>query len=129
MVRISQYQLLLILCLVFTVVFVSSSKLQCTEIEQCLMCKPEEIVSEYCKETGRRVKISCKDQDSVIEDYKSCLLSAEDEQLRLIIFQVVMTIVGGLAYWGVQTRKASSLSLFDTRRRYRRIDISYLCII
>lgn len=105
---------------------VHAKNLQCTEIERCLMCKPEEILSDYCKETGRRVKISCKDQDSVIEDYKSCQLSAEDEQLRLIIFQVVMTIVGGLAYWGVQTRKANSLSLFDSRRRLAKIFVIYL---
>ena len=109
-------------------VIVAGTKLQCVEIEPCLMCKTEEILAEYCKETGRRVKISCKDQDSVIEDYKSCQLSAEDERVRLIVFEVVMAIVGGIAYWGVQMRKANSMTLFDSRRRFS-FDLSFLLIL
>jgi hypothetical protein len=42
-------------------------------------------------------------------------LTAEDKQLRLVVFQIIMTLVGGLAYWNVQIRNAGNLSLINER--------------
>lgn len=105
----------------FLIILISSvfveSKLTCMEAGSCVKCLTEELESEYCKATNRKMKISCTEEDeTVVEDYKSCHLTAEDDQLRLVIFQIIMALVGGLAYWGVQVRKANSASLFDNRK-------------
>ena len=72
---------------------------------------------EYCKHTGRKVKVRCNREDAdSIETYQACVLSSDDEQFRVIVFQLIMGIVGGLAYWGVQIRKKENMSLFDRRR-------------
>lgn len=42
----------------------------------------------------------------------------------VITFQIFMALFGGLAYWGVQTHRESSMTQFDSRRsrqRYSRI--------
>lgn len=71
---------------------------------------------DYCKETGRKIKISCHEMENTFEDYKSCLLTAEDEQVRVILFQIIMGLLGGLAYWGIQNRKQKTMSRFDHRK-------------
>lgn len=81
------------------------------------MCRADELnVAEYCKKTGRKARIKCKDGNNEFDDYKSCDKAADDGQLEVIIFQVFMGVIGGLAYWGVQARKRNTMTLFDSRR-------------
>lgn len=42
---------------------------------------------------------------------------------HVIIFQILMAVFGGLAYWGVQIRKKKTMSQFDTRRQHRHISL------
>jgi len=62
------------------------------------------------------MKQLCFEKDKKFDDWRACLLTAEDDQLRVIMFQAIMGILGGLAYWGVQVRKQAHMSLFDTRK-------------
>jgi hypothetical protein len=70
------------------------------------------------------------------DKYRSCpgiLTSSPSPVLKVssypvspvISFQILMAIFGGLAYWGVQTHRESSMTQFDSRRsrqqRYSRI--------
>jgi hypothetical protein len=105
------------LFLTVPVVFAGTSKsLMCDVVGPCINCRSVEIDADYCRDTGKRVKIHCKDEENEFDDYKSCTTTAEDDQVQVIIFQVFMAIFGGLAYWGVQTRKKYNMSLFDTRK-------------
>lgn len=88
----------------------------CEVIGSCTLCGASIFDTEPCRDTGRRVKIRCKDGENEIEDYKSCSLTAEDDQLRVILFQIIMAFIGGLAYYGVQSRKRFSMTLFDHRK-------------
>ena len=104
---------------------VFASKMVCVDTGSCVRCTAEDGIVDYCKETNRKMKITCKDEDSTVQDYRSCSSTSDEEQLRLVIFQVIMAVVGGLAYWGVQVRKTHSLSLFDNRKlRYNLICVS-----
>ena len=80
---------------------------------------------EYCKETGRKISIECKfgrESTEIIADFKSCTVSAEDDQLRVIIFQVVIGVIGAGAFYVVQKRK--HMTMYDSRtRRYDRTPI------
>eukprot|EP01031_Cornospumella_fuschlensis_P027813 gene27813-33588_t len=89
----------------------------CEIVGDCVSCNKEEIDKPYCKDTGRRMRIHCKDAQSEFDDYKSCMRTSEDEQMRVVVFQVVMGILGGIAYWGVQLRKKNSMTLFDHRKQ------------
>lgn len=82
----------------------------------CETCRGDEVRNEYCKDTSRRIRIHCKDNQSEFDDFKSCDRTAEDEQLRVIIFQVTMAVCGGLAYWAVQARKKNTMTQFDHRK-------------
>jgi hypothetical protein len=42
---------------------------------------------------------------------------------HVIIFQMLMAVFGGLAYWGVQIRRKKSMSQFDTRRQHRYVPL------
>ena len=93
------------------------------EIGKCETCLRDEAERDYCEETGRKVKLSCHDLDEeaeeVIEEFetfRACLLTAKDEYFRVVIFQLTMGVIGGLAYWGVQMRKKKNLTLFERRR-------------
>lgn len=85
----------------------------CEKRESCSLCHSDEMQNDYCKKTGRRTIYSCQNGNTA---YEACDLTGQDEQLQVIIFQVVMGIVGGLAYWGVQVRKKNTMSLFDYRK-------------
>lgn len=109
--------LLLALLLVLLAVLVQSElevdlKL-CQKSGGCSLCHPDEMQNEYCKKTGKRVVYQCQNGNVA---YESCDRTGLDEQLQVIVFQVIMGIVGGLAYWGVQVRKKNTLTLFDYRK-------------
>ena len=67
-----------------------------------------------------RVKVICKDQSGLRDEeyhrYASCGREQNDVQ-NVIIFQCVMAVVGGLAFWGVQVRRQYSMTQFDHRRQ------------
>lgn len=104
---------LVVLCLYS--VFVSGEIL-CVEKGTCVPCKSEDMFHDYCKPTGRMIRILCNNGETQYEEIRGCPLTAEDEQIRVIVFQAAMCLIGGLAYWAVQKRKLGSLSLFDSRR-------------
>jgi hypothetical protein len=111
------FPIIFLLFLSVDVAFAGTSKsLMCDVVGSCINCRSAEIDADYCRDTGKRVKIHCKDEENEFDDYKSCTTTAEDDQVQVIIFQVFMAIFGGLAYWGVQTRKKYNMSLFDTRK-------------
>ncbi len=108
---------LLILCTFLSLVIVRAEmevdlKL-CDRRGGCQTCHSDEIQNEYCKKTGRKVMYKCQNGNTA---YESCDRTGQDEQLRVIIFQVLMGLIGGLAYWGVQVRKKNTMSLFDYRK-------------
>jgi hypothetical protein len=107
---------LIMLCSI-TIVTAVSTNMICEVTGTCVPCRNDEMGNEYCRETGKRIRIRCKDGPNEFDDYKSCSKTAEDDQLEVIIFQIVVGVIGGLAYWGVQTRKKYSMSLFDTRKQ------------
>lgn len=88
----------------------------CLEKGSCTPCKTEDMFHDYCKPTGRIIRILCNDGENQYEEFRECPLTAEDEQIRVIVFQVMMCLLGGLAYWAAQKRKLSNISLFDSRR-------------
>lgn len=94
-----------------------TDKLMCDVVGQCVSCSLNDKANhEQCRATGRIVRIKCKGEEEEFDDYKSCQLTAEDEQIRVVIFQVVMAVIGGISYWAVQTRKKHTMSLFDYRK-------------
>lgn len=88
----------------------------CFEKGSCTPCKKEDFAADYCRPTRRMIRIICNDGEHQYEEFRACPLTAEDEQIRVIIFQVVMCLVGGLAYWAAQKRKVNTMSLFDSRK-------------
>lgn len=50
-----------------------------------------------------------------VDDYRACSATAEDDQLRVIIFQVMMAVCGSIAFYVVQGRK--HMTMYDTRKR------------
>ena len=52
-----------------------------------------------------------------ITDYRSCTKTSTDDQFQVMVFQFVMAVVGGMAFWGVQTRKQSQMTLFENRKQ------------
>eukprot|EP01041_Mallomonas_annulata_P009291 gene9291-19281_t len=110
----------------------------CVEQGKCEKCHKKELEEDYCRETGMKIQIECRDQNSMSKEglqaspkdlksgisilkeqeyrrFKSCTQSQNDV-LNVIIFQVCMAIIGGLAYWGVQKRRHNSMSQFDHRK-------------
>ena len=77
------------------------------------MCSVDEPTADYCSETGRKMSITCGKKVS----WRSCEATSHDEQVHVLVFQAAMAVVGGIAYWGVQVKKAKNLSLFDTRKK------------
>lgn len=84
----------------------------------CEPCKNEELDRDYCEETERKVLVRCREgeESGPFDAYRACLLTSRDEQLRVIVFQLAMGVIGGLAYWGVQIRKKKNMTLFERRR-------------
>lgn len=103
---------LMILCLIGF----AGAEIMCFEKGSCTPCKKDDALADYCKPTGRMIRIICNDGESQYEEFRACPLTAEDEQLRVIIFQVAMCLIGGLAYWAAQRRKLSNMTLFDSRK-------------
>jgi hypothetical protein len=82
----------------------------------CQYCTQDEMTKKYCSETGRKMHVVCGATGTM----EACDMTPGDEQMQLILFQVVMAVIGGVAYWRLQVRKAKSLSLFDARKRASR---------
>jgi len=101
---------------------VDCAKYRCQDAGPCVACANSELNEEDCSATGRKMKIMCTyGVDKEKEDSRSCSVTAEDEQNRVIVFQLLMGLLGGLAYYQVQARKARSATLFDQRQeRHRR---------
>ena len=111
-------QLLTVLLVLVMAVVATGSKYRCTDAGPCVHCGKSELDEEDCRATGRRQPVLCiYGEGKEKEDYRSCNLTAEDEQVRVMIFQLVMGVMGGLALYGVQQRKLRVLTLFDHRRK------------
>lgn len=97
-----------------------NGEILCVEKGSCVPCKTEDMFHDYCKQTGRMIHILCNNGETQYEEIRGCPLTAEDEQIRVIVFQAAMCLIGCLAYWAAQKRKLGNLSLFDSRRlRYK----------
>ncbi len=104
--------------------------LNCVDAGECVQCSVNELEAEYCRETGKKMKILCTSKGHfTTDDFKSCNLTAKDEQFRVIIFQVAMAVIGGLAYWGVQNRKQINMSLFEHRKQRYVLNNYHFCCI
>lgn len=105
-----------LLCIVSTVI--DSKVLRCVDVGECSKCSSFEMEEDYCKETGKKIQISCKGYGTKeIDDYRSCKLTAQDDQLRVLVFQAFMAVIGGLAYWGVKSRKQQNMTRFEHRKQ------------
>mmetsp|Transcript_5487 Transcript_5487/g.4940 ORF Transcript_5487/g.4940 Transcript_5487/m.4940 type:complete len:134 (+) Transcript_5487:87-488(+) len=117
---ITQHIILIILSfLVFSISEKNKFKLTCVDKGECMKCSSYEIKEDYCKKTGKKLQIFCKGYDTELDDFRSCNVTASDDQFRVLVFQVIMAIIGGLAYWGVQSRKPQHMSKFDYRKQRR----------
>lgn len=85
---------------------------ECVDNGTCEPCPQDQMGNAECTLTGRRMPLICKYKRV---DYRSCTL--KDDQLQVLVFQLVVGLVGALAYWGVQVKKARNMSLFDKRRK------------
>jgi len=92
------------------------SEIICVEKGTCFACSKDDKAKEYCKETGKMRKVICNDGINANEEWRSCPISTEDEQIRVIVFQISMGVVGAVGFWATQRRKMNTLSLFDTRK-------------
>ena len=93
----------------------------CVDDGVCTVCEPHDLTKSYCKPTGKSIKVKCSGANGVmVDDNQSCHLTPEEDQLRVILFQVMMAIIGGLAFWGVQIRKKEHANLFDVRKTIQR---------
>ena len=84
------------------------------------MCSRVELTEDYCQEFGRKMKVLCiygTDKEKEKPDFRACTMTAEDEQGRVIVFQLLVGVLGGLAYYGVQIRKQKTATLFEQRAR------------
>ena len=104
------------ICLLLFMLWSSRSETICVEKGTCSPCSKEDSTKDYCKETGKMRKVICNDGININEEWRSCPMSTEDEQIRVILFQVSMGVVGAIGFWATQRRKLSTLSLFDTRK-------------
>jgi hypothetical protein len=93
--------------------------MECEEEGLCMNCEKSELNQDYCKDTGRKIRTVCTDPRNPgreVDEYRSCRSTAEDDQIRVIVFQVIMAIVGGGAYYIVQDRKQKLMSMYDSRK-------------
>ena len=115
----------------------------CEVVGQCIKCNQEELVSynqsllthytncqqneQHCLASGMKVAIHCSDRGVERDLYRSCekAVSSTNQPhhhhhaTHVIVFQVLMALFGGLAYWGVRIRRENVMSQFDTRRSIR----------
>lgn len=111
-----QRTIFLIVCALLVMVHSDGGK-SCEVQTRCTACHQDEMQTDYCQKTGKKILYRCSADNVEYNDYRSCDLTDKDEQLQVIVFQVVMAIVGGLAYWGVQSRKKNTMTLFDYRKQ------------
>ena len=97
--------------LVITIISRNFIAADCQDKGSCEPCPPDQLTNPECSLTGRRMPIICRGRR---EDFRSCTL--KDDQLQVLFFQLIVGVVGFLAYWGVSVRKARNLSLFDKRK-------------
>ena len=62
------------------------------------------------------MRTTCSDRNGgkEVDDYIACASTAEDDQLRVIVFQVMMAVLGSIAFFVVQGRK--HMTMYDTRK-------------
>ena len=70
---------------------------------------------DYCKPTGRKIKVYCLGSLAEENDYKSCDKD-ENNIMEVIQFQVIVALIGSLAFWAAQQRKKKSRTLFESRK-------------
>ena len=88
----------------------------CVDAGECVPCSASEKVElDHCSVSGKHMQQRCKNSQTGI-DYRPCWMSSGEEEIRVLIFQVLMAICGGLAYWGVLARKQRNMTAFDHRR-------------
>lgn len=72
-----------------------------------------------------KVRQVCTDENGMeVDEYRSCSVQKpkqfdkndNDEFGKFAIFQVLMAIIGGLSFWGVQIRRKANMTLFEYRR-------------
>ena len=63
------------------------------------------------------MQICVSDKSSKITDYRSCVKTSADDQFQVMVFQFIMAVVGGMAFWGVQIRKQSQMTMFENRKQ------------
>jgi hypothetical protein len=103
--------------IVLLICVVDCAKYRCQDVGPCVACANTELNEEDCFATGRKMKVMCTyGVDKEKEDFRSCNVTAEDEQNRVIVFQLLMGLLGGLSYYQVQARKVKSATLFDQRQ-------------
>lgn len=105
----------------FVLLFISvvcqvDGKPHCEDFGVCIACKKQELDEDYCKTTGRKLKIKCIDGENEFTDFRPCLATAEEDQIRVIVFQLLMGLIGGLAFLGVQARKKVNMTQFEYRK-------------
>jgi hypothetical protein len=87
-----------------------------------------EQAEDYCVGTGKKLKQLCKNEKNLEYDiFRSCQQATYDDQTQVIIFQVVCAVVGGIAFWGVQTRKQAQMTLFEYRK-FQRYVLSFVIL-
>ena len=59
---------------------------------------------EYCKDTGRKVKVYCLGSVAEETDYKPCN-EEENSLMEVVQFQVIVAAIGSLTFWAAQQRK------------------------
>ena len=107
-----------LLLITFWILNASAAEISCVDSGSCLHCERAEMNEEYCLATGKKIKVICYlESNQKLIDYKSCKATPSEDRFHFIVFQFIMAVVGGLAYWGVQTRKQSQLTLFEDRKQ------------
>lgn len=103
----------------------------------------------YCLKNGYKSLVRCRENNEINDKYINCALSSSlssfsstsssssssstsssssSPDIRVasyslspvITFQILMAVFGGLAYWGVQSHRESSMTQFDSRRYRQR---------
>ncbi|CAN0263679.1 unnamed protein product [Pylaiella littoralis] len=107
---------------------------ECRATGPCVWCERDELLLEYCKETGRREEVRCNalagGQSTGAVDaagavgmlpssvrYRSCASAEEDDFLGLFHFWVTMVALGALACFFMRRRQQKGGSLYDRRAK------------
>ena len=75
--------------------------------------------------TGMKILIHCAEDGLERDVYRSCRKAElvvdvphhHHHATHVVVFQILMALFGGLAYWGVQIRRQYGMSQFDHRRQ------------